>query len=70
MILFEKYGQHQPLNRQAERYDREDVDLSLSTLADQVGGCTVVLHPIYDLICAYFFAGSRVACTTTIKTAA
>ena len=50
MILFEKYGQHQPLNRQAERYDREDVDLSLSTLADQVGGCTVVLHPIYDLI--------------------
>jgi len=23
MILFEKYGQHQPLNRQAERYTRE-----------------------------------------------
>jgi transposase len=39
MILFEKYGQHQPLNRQAERYAREGVDLSLSTLADQVGGC-------------------------------
>jgi transposase len=32
MILFEKYGQHQPLNRQAERYAREGVDLSLSTL--------------------------------------
>jgi transposase len=26
MILFEKYGQHQPLNRQAERYAREGVD--------------------------------------------
>src|ERR1700682_2526962 len=34
MILFEKYGQHQPLNRQAERYAREGVPLSLSTLAD------------------------------------
>jgi transposase len=34
MILFEKYGQHQPLNRQSERYGREGVDLSLSTLAD------------------------------------
>jgi transposase len=37
MILFEKFGQHQPLNRQAERYTREGVPLSLSTLADQVG---------------------------------
>src|SRR5262247_91579 len=60
MIAFEKYGQHQPLNRQAERYAREGVDLSLSTLADQVGGCAAVLHPIYDLICAHVFAGSRV----------
>jgi transposase len=25
MIMFEKYGQHQPLNRQAERYAREGV---------------------------------------------
>lgn len=33
MILFEKYGQHQPLNRQSERYAREGVELSLSTLA-------------------------------------
>jgi len=34
LILFEKYGQHQPLTRQSERYGREGVDLSLSTLAD------------------------------------
>ena len=34
--MFEKFGQHQPLNRQAERYAKEGVDLSLSTLADQV----------------------------------
>ena len=28
MILFEKFGQHQPLNRQAERYAREGVPIS------------------------------------------
>jgi transposase len=27
MLLFEKFGQHQPLNRQAERYGREGVPL-------------------------------------------
>jgi transposase len=52
MILFEKYGQHQPLNRQRERYAREGVDLSLSTLADQVGACAFVLRPIHDRITA------------------
>jgi transposase len=60
MILFEKYGQHQPLNRQAERYAREGVDLSLSTLAGQVGGCAMVLQPLYELIRAHVFAGGRV----------
>jgi transposase len=60
MIVFEKYGQHQPLNRQADRYAREGVDLSLSTLADQVGGCAALLRPIYDLIRAHVFAASRV----------
>ena len=34
MVLFEKYGQHQPLNRQSRRYAHEGVELSLSTLAD------------------------------------
>lgn len=49
-ILFEKFGQHQPLNRQAERYAREGVDLSLSTLADQVGACAAALEPLHMLI--------------------
>jgi transposase len=60
MILFEKYGQHQPLNRQSERYGREGIDLSLSTLADQVGACAVVLRPLYDLIRAHVLAAGRV----------
>ena len=59
MILFEKYGQHQPLNRQRERYAREGVDLSLSTLADQVGAASFVLRPLYDLIAAHVLAGAR-----------
>ena len=59
MILFEKFGQHQPLNRQSERYAREGVELSLSTLADQVGACTAVLRPLHDLIAAHVLAGVK-----------
>jgi transposase len=37
MIMFEKFGQHQPLNRQAERYALEGVPIALSTMADAMG---------------------------------
>jgi transposase len=40
MILFEQFGQYQPLNRHAARYAREGLPLSLSILAVQVGTCT------------------------------
>ena len=46
MLLFEKFGQHQPLNRQADRYAREGVPLALSTLADQVGAGCAALEPL------------------------
>ena len=59
MILFEKFGAHQPLNRQAERYAREGVDLSLSTLADQVGACTLVLRPLFERLEAHVLAAER-----------
>jgi transposase len=59
MILFEKYGQHQPLNRQSERYAREGVELSLSTLADQVGACAAALGPLHDLIAGHVLAAER-----------
>ncbi len=59
MILFEKFGQHQPLNRQAERYSREGVPLSLSTLADQVGACCAVLTPLLRRVEAHVFAAER-----------
>ena len=59
MILFEKFGQHQPLNRQAERYAKEGVPLSLSTLADQVGAGCAVLEPILRRIEAHVLAAER-----------
>lgn len=59
MLLFEKYGQHQPLNRQAERFAREGVPLSLSTLADQVGAAATVLMPLYRRIEAHVLAAER-----------
>lgn len=59
MVLFEKFGQHQPLNRQAERYAKEGVEISLSTLADQVGACAVALQPIHDLIRAHVLGAER-----------
>ena len=59
MLLFEKYGQHQPLNRQADRFAREGVPLSVSTLADQVGAASFALMPIFRLIEAHVFAAER-----------
>jgi transposase len=59
MIVFEKYGQHQPLNRQAERYAREGVQLSLSTLADQVGAASMVLMPLFERLRAHVMAAER-----------
>ncbi|MFN5268652.1 MAG: IS66 family transposase, partial [Hyphomonadaceae bacterium] len=60
MILYEKYGQHVPLNRQAERYAREGVPIALSTLADQVGACAHALTPMANLIEAHVLAAGRI----------
>src|SRR4030081_1961789 len=59
VTLSEKFGQHQPLNRQAERYAKEGVPLSLSTLADQVGAGCAVLEPILRRMEAHVFAAER-----------
>ena len=59
MLLCEKYGQHQPLNRQADRFAREGVPLSISTLADQVGAAAFALMPIYKLIEAHVLLAER-----------
>jgi transposase len=50
MILVDKYANHQPLNRQSEQFEREGIDLPLSTLADHVGACAATLMPLTALI--------------------
>lgn len=59
MLLFEKFGQHQPLNRQAERHAREGVPLALSTLADQVGAGCAALEPLLRRVEAHVFTAER-----------
>jgi transposase len=58
MVLEAKFGQHLPLNRQSERYGREGVELSVSTLADWVG-TAAVLSPLHALIEAHVLAAER-----------
>lgn len=64
MILFDKFGQHLPLNRQVERFKREGVPLSLSTVADSICACCAVLEPILKRIEAHTFAAERCTATT------
>src|SRR5271169_397856 len=59
MIVFEKFGQHQPLNRQAERYALEGVPIALSTMADVVGSVCAALDPILRLVEAHVLAAER-----------
>ena len=59
MILFEKFGQHQPLNRQCERFAREGIQISLSTAADVVGTAVGVLKPLHALLETHVLAADR-----------
>lgn len=68
MLLFEQFGALQPLNRHRDRYAREGVALSLSTLADQVGASTAALMPLYLLIEAHVLAAKTKADTGRIWT--
>ncbi len=58
-VMHAKFGEHQPLNRQSERFAAEGIELSVSTLADWVGGCTAALAPLVTLIEAHVLAAER-----------
>lgn len=60
MVLYGKFAEHQPLNRQSEGFAREGIDLPLSTLADAVGTCSAVLEPLVALIQGHVLAGARI----------
>ena len=59
MILYAKYGHHQPLNRQSDSFAREGIDLDVSTLADWVGACTASLAPLVELIRLHVLDAAR-----------
>jgi transposase len=59
MIVFEKFGQHQPLNRQCERYALEGVPIALSTMADAVGSVCTALEPLLCRVEAHVLAAER-----------
>src|SRR5205823_14351270 len=60
MILYAKFGQHQPLNRQSDVYAREGIELDVSTLADWVGACSATLAPLVELIRRHVLAADRI----------
>src|SRR5258707_6435782 len=59
MILYAKFGEHQPLNRQSQSFAREGIELDVSTLADWVGACTASLAPLNELIRRHRFSAER-----------
>jgi len=59
MIVFERFGQHQPLNRQAERYALEGVPIALSTMADAVGSVCAALDSLLRLVESHVMAAER-----------
>jgi transposase len=59
-ILHDKFGAHQPLNRQSERFACEGIELSVSTLADWVGACAAALAPLVASIQAHVLAAERI----------
>src|SRR5712691_1690567 len=60
MILYAKFGQHQPLNRQSDVYAREGIALDVSTLADWVGACSATLAPLVELIRRHVLEADRI----------
>jgi transposase len=60
MILYGKFGNHLPLNRQSGDFAREGIALDTSTLADWIGASTASLSPLVELIRHHVFAGERV----------
>jgi transposase len=58
-ILVSKYGDHLPLYRQSDIYDREGVDLPRSTLANWVGGAAYTLRPLIELVRRYVLNAAK-----------
>ena len=49
-IVIDKYTDHLPIHRQLQRFAREGIRLSSSTLTDWIGGTCALLEPLYDTL--------------------
>src|SRR3954451_14365805 len=67
-VLVSKYGDHLPLYRQSQIFEREGIALDRSTLAGWVGKSTALLEPLADAIGRHVLGGSAIfADDTPIK---
>ncbi len=58
-VMVSKYLDHQPLYRQCQIYERENVSLSESTVGDWVGGVLELLRPLLDALRRHVFAAEK-----------
>lgn len=49
-IVIDKYTDHLPIHRQIQRFEREGIKLSSSTLTDWIGATCALLEPLYDTL--------------------
>ncbi len=67
-VLVSKYGDHLPLYRQSQIFDRNGIDLDRSTLAGWVGKSAALLEPLADAIGRHVQKGQAIfADDTPIK---
>jgi len=59
-VLVSKYGDHLPLYRQSQIFERERIDLERSTLTDWVGRSTALLEPLADAIGRHVLGGQAI----------
>ena len=67
-VLVSKYGDHLPLYRQSQIFERNGIDLDRSTLSDWVGKSAALLEPLADTIGRHVLNGQAIfADDTPIK---
>jgi transposase len=49
-IVIDKYTDHLPIHRQLQRFEREGIKLSSSTLTDWISGTCALLDPLYEVL--------------------
>ena len=49
-IIIDKYTDHLPIHRQVQRFEREGIKLSSSTLTDWISATCALLDPLYEVL--------------------